>query len=83
MTTRAHRPIKVVALNVNCIGRQRYELSRQLQNHHIDVTSFSEKHLKPHENFFIPNFHIHQTDSFPGLKYGLSLWLEKVSLINM
>jgi hypothetical protein len=33
--------------------RQRYELSKQLQDLHIDVALFSETHLKPHERFSI------------------------------
>jgi hypothetical protein len=42
---------KVVAFNANGILRQRYELSKQLQNLHIDMALFSETRLKPHEGF--------------------------------
>jgi hypothetical protein len=28
----------------------------------------SETHLKPHERFFIPNYHFYGTDRFPGIK---------------
>jgi hypothetical protein len=42
MATRVHRPLKVLAFNANGIGRQRYELSKQL---HIDVALLSEAHL--------------------------------------
>jgi hypothetical protein len=28
MATRVHRPLKFIALNANCIGRQRYDLSK-------------------------------------------------------
>jgi hypothetical protein len=31
---------------------------------------FSETHLKPHERFFIPNYHFYRTDHFPGTKGG-------------
>jgi hypothetical protein len=47
---------------------RRYELSKQLQDIHIDVAVLSETHLKPHERFFIPNYHSHRTDRFPGEK---------------
>jgi hypothetical protein len=68
MATSANRPLKVLAFNRNGIGRQRYELSKQLQDQHIDVALFSETHLKPHERFFIPNFHFYRTDRYPGRK---------------
>jgi hypothetical protein len=58
MAATAHRPFKVIAFNANGIWRQRYELSKQLQ----DLTYISETHLKPHVKFFIPNYH------FPGRK---------------
>jgi hypothetical protein len=41
MVTRIHRPLKVIAFNVNGIMRQRYELSKQLQDLHIHVSLFS------------------------------------------
>jgi hypothetical protein len=73
MATRVHRPIKVVAINANGNARQRYELSKQLQELHIDVALLSETHLKPHERFFIPNYHIYRTDRFPGRKGGTAV----------
>jgi hypothetical protein len=63
----------------NGIGRQRYELSKQLQDLHVDVALFSEIHLKPHERFFIPNCHFYRTDRHPGRKAELPLQLEKGS----
>jgi hypothetical protein len=68
MAARGHRPLKVIAFNANDIWRQRYELSKQLQDLHVDVAMFSETHLKPHERFFIPNYHFYRTDRFPGRK---------------
>jgi len=53
MTTRVHRTLKVVAFNANGIGRQRFELCKQLQAQRIDVTLLSVTHLKPHERFSI------------------------------
>jgi hypothetical protein len=57
MATRIHRPLKIIAFNANGILRQRYELSKQLQDLHIDVALLSETHFKPHERFYIPNYH--------------------------
>jgi hypothetical protein len=72
MAARFHRPLKVIAFNVNGIGRQRYELRKQLQDLHIDVALLSETHLKPHERFFIPNYHIYRT----LWSSGQSFWLQ-------
>jgi hypothetical protein len=47
MATRIHRSLKVIAFNANGIMRQRYELSKQLQDLQVDVAPFSETHLKP------------------------------------
>jgi exonuclease III len=57
MAARVHRPLKVIAFNANGIWRRRYEPSKQMQGLLIDVALFSETHLKPHERFFIPNYH--------------------------
>jgi hypothetical protein len=54
MAARVDRPLNGVAFSANGIARQRYELSKQLQDLHIDVTLLSETHLKPHERLFIP-----------------------------
>jgi hypothetical protein len=50
MATRIHWTLKDIAFNANGVERQRYELSKQLQDLHIDVALFSETHLKPHES---------------------------------
>jgi hypothetical protein len=68
MAVRIHRQLKVITFNVNDTWRRRYELSKQLQDLYIDVVLLSETHLKPHERFFIPNYHFHRTDRFPGNK---------------
>jgi hypothetical protein len=68
MATRVHRPLKVIAFNVYDIVRQRYELSKQLQDLHIDVALFSETHLKPHVRFFISNYHFYRPDCHLGRK---------------
>jgi hypothetical protein len=41
------------------------------------VALFSETHLKPHERFFIPNFHFYRTDRYPGRKGGTAAALRK------
>jgi hypothetical protein len=41
MATRVYRPFEVIAFNVNGIMRQCYELSKQLQDLHIDVALVS------------------------------------------
>jgi hypothetical protein len=59
-------PLRVMALNVNGIGRQCYVLRKRMQNLLIDVAMLSDTHLKLHERFFIPNYHFYQTDCYPG-----------------
>jgi exonuclease III len=70
MATKIHRPLKIIAFNANGIWRQHYELSKQLQDLNIDVALFSETHLKPHERFYIPNYHLYRTDRHPERKGG-------------
>jgi hypothetical protein len=41
------------------------------------LTLFSETHLKPHERFFIPNFHFYRTDRYPGRKGGTAIAVRK------
>jgi hypothetical protein len=78
MATRVHRPLTVSKFNANGIGRQRYEFSKQLQDQHIDVALFSQTHLKPHERFCIPNYHLYRTDRFPGRKGGTAVAVRKL-----
>jgi hypothetical protein len=47
MATRINRALKLIAFNANGIGGKRYELSKQLQDLHVDVALFSETHLEP------------------------------------
>jgi hypothetical protein len=53
------------------------EVSKQLRDLHIDVALFSETHLKPHERFFIPNFHFYRTDRYTGRKGGTAVAVRK------
>jgi hypothetical protein len=68
MDARVHRPLRVIVFNASGIWRRRYELSKQLQDSHIDVSLLSETYLKPHQRFYIPNYHFCRTDRFPGRK---------------
>jgi hypothetical protein len=63
--------------NANIIMKQRYDLSKQLQDLHVDVALFSETHLKPHEKFFISNYHFYRTDSHRGRKGGTAAAVRK------
>jgi hypothetical protein len=73
MTSRVHRALKILAFNANGIGRQRHELSKQLQDLIIDVALFSETH----ERFFITNYHVYRMDRYPGSKGGIAIAVSK------
>jgi hypothetical protein len=83
MITRAHRSLKVIVFNVNGIVRQSCEVGKQLQGLHVDVALLSETHLKPHERFFILNYHIYWTDCFLSRKGELPLQLEKAFPVTL
>jgi hypothetical protein len=83
VATRVHRPLKVKTFNAHCIGRQLYNFSKQLQDLHIDVALFSETHLKPHERFFLQNYHIYRTDRHSGRKGGTAVEVRKGIPITM
>jgi hypothetical protein len=76
MAAIVYRPLKVVALNANSIGRQTYELRKQMPDLKTDVALFSETHLKPHLRFEIPNYHIYQNDNIDGNKAGTAVALK-------
>jgi hypothetical protein len=42
MDPRIHRPLKIIAFNADGIWRQRYELTEQLQDLHIDGCVFRD-----------------------------------------
>jgi hypothetical protein len=67
MAARIRKTLETAELNAHDIVRQRYELSKELQELHTDVTLLSETRLKPHESFFIENYHIYRTYC-PGRK---------------
>jgi hypothetical protein len=46
--------------------QQRHELSKQLQDLHINVALFTETYLKPHRSFFISDYHFCCNDSLPA-----------------
>jgi hypothetical protein len=76
MAARVHRPLRVVTFSADVIGRQRYELSKQLQGLHVEVALLSETNRKPRERFRILNYHIYRTDRFPGRNGRTALLLE-------
>jgi hypothetical protein len=76
MTTRIHRPPKV---NANGIGKQRYELRKQLQDLHVNVAKFSETPLKFHERFLFQIFTFTEPTAIRAEKAELSLQLEEAS----
>jgi exonuclease III len=73
MANRVLRPLKVIAFNANGFGRQSHDVSKQLQDLHIDVALFSQTHLKPREMFYIRNYHFYRTDRHPGRKSGTAV----------
>jgi hypothetical protein len=77
MAATVHRPVKDVAFNANGIGRQAYELLKQMQDLKIDVAVLTETHLKPHMRFCIPNYHIYRNDRLDGNKGGTAVALKK------
>jgi exonuclease III len=77
VATRVHRPLNVVAFNANGIGRQRYELSKQLQEQRIDVALLSETHLKPHKRFYVPNYQAYRTNRFLSKKGRTAVAVKK------
>jgi hypothetical protein len=83
MADRVHMPVTVIAFNANRIWRQRYKLSKQVQDLHIDVILLLETRFKPHERFFIPNYHFYQTYHFPGRKGGTAVAVQKAFPITV
>jgi hypothetical protein len=77
MANKVHWPLKVTAFNANGTGRQRYELSKQVQDLHVDVALFSETHLKPQEVFYIPNYNFYRIDRHQGMKGGTAVAVRK------
>jgi exonuclease III len=73
MPTTVHRPLKITAFNANGIGRQAYEVRKQLQDLKIDVALFSEMQLKPHMRFCIRNYDFYWTDCEDGHKDGTAI----------
>jgi hypothetical protein len=60
MASRGNRPLKVIAFNASGIGRQRHELSKQLQDLRTYVALFSQTHLKPHDRFHIQYYNFYR-----------------------
>jgi exonuclease III len=77
MSNRVHGPLEALAFNANGISKQHSELSKQLQDLHLDIALFSETHQKPHERFYIPNYHFYRIDRHLGRKGGTAVAVRK------
>jgi len=77
IATRFRRLLKVVEFNANCIGKQRFELCKQLQDHRIDKTHLWETHPEPNERSFIPNCHVFSVDHSSGLNGEIAIAVRK------
>jgi hypothetical protein len=79
MAAKVHRSLEVIEFNANGIWRQRYGLSKHLQDLHIlvDVALLSLTNLKPHDIFFIQNYYFYRPGHFPGRKGGTAVAVRK------
>jgi hypothetical protein len=78
MVARFHGQLNVTAFNTNDILSQSCELSKQLQDLHMDVALHSETHLKPHEVFLLFfNYHFYRTERISGRKGGTAVAVRK------
>jgi exonuclease III len=77
MPTTVHRPLKIITFNVNGIGRWTYKVRKQFQEFKIDMTLFSERHLKPHMRFYVPNYDIYRIYCEDGHKGVTSVAVKK------
>jgi hypothetical protein len=72
-----HSPLKIIAFNANHFRGQAYKARKQLQDLKIEVTLFSETHLKPHVRFNIRSYDIYQPDCEDGHKGGTAIAVKK------
>jgi hypothetical protein len=77
MSTKVYRPLKIIAFSANSIGRQAYEVRKELQDIKIDVALFSETYLKHHMRFYIPNYGFYRTDHEDGHKGETAVAVKK------
>jgi hypothetical protein len=63
--------------------RQRYELSKQLQDLHVDVALFSETHLKSRKRFLFQITNFIETTTTLAEKEELRMRLEEAFRIAM
>jgi hypothetical protein len=77
MAARVHGPLKVIGFSANGIWRQRYELSKQLQDLHIPRICLRDISKPMRDSLFqiiIDNW----TDCFPGRKGRNTVAVRKV-----
>jgi hypothetical protein len=77
MANRIHRPLNAIAFNANHTRRQRYALSKQMQDLYLDVALVSETRLKPHDGFLISNDNLYHINHHPGIKAGTAVAVRK------
>jgi hypothetical protein len=74
-----HRPLGIMSFNANDILKQRHELSKLLEDLRIDLALFSGTHLKHHERFSLPNYHVYRMAAMRAGRGELSSQLGKAS----
>jgi hypothetical protein len=74
MDARVPRTLKVIAFTENSIWKQ---LSKLLQDVHIDVFLLSQTNVISHGRFLISNNHFYRTGRFPGKKEGNCVVVKK------
>jgi hypothetical protein len=77
MAARIHKSFKVVSFNANDIARQRYELSKQLQELHIPSGPALRDTFQTSWKFIYSKLHTYQNDRFPGRKVGTAVAARK------
>jgi hypothetical protein len=68
MAARIHRQLEVIAFNANEIWGQRYELSKQLKDLHIDMALHSATISNSMRDSIFQTVTFHRTDRFPERK---------------
>jgi hypothetical protein len=62
LATRVHRPLNIMSFEGGAMS------SVNSSRTYIYVWLCSQRHLKPHERFFLPNYHFSRTDRFSERK---------------
>jgi hypothetical protein len=76
MASRVHRLLKIIAFNANGIGRQRHELSKQLQDLRIEVACFL-RHIRNSSEVLHYKLPRLSKGPIPGRKGGTAVTVRK------